>query len=382
MNADLSVAMDAALHSIYETGGRPALLSELKARGLALRERQTIATNFARHLRKTATSPVRRRQPAKGCLAIVAEAGLCNKLRVILSYLQAAQDVGRHLLVVWRLGDFCPEEFDMLFEPIDGMTVLSGEAVSRALEPALLRMQLPIGALPGDFHTHPAVVATEREVSMFAPLRPRPPLAVRIDEMRAKCGASYVAVHVRRTDFEALFGEKTSDSAFDAWLRHHMADSTSACTSVYVATDNESTQRHFAKLCGDRFRAVAPIVAHATTLRHTSVADAVVDLFVCAGATAFMGTRGSSFSDTIWCLRRLNGLARPDEHGFDRPVGARARRSEVENALHIEPPLPEALLELMGAPISPREEAGAETDALRREAAGRPVAPVDEHCPL
>ena len=50
-----------------------------------------------------------------------------------------------------------------------------------------------------------------------------------------------------------------------------------------------------------------------SALRHTPVADAVVDLYTCVHASAFKGTHGSSFTDTIWQLRRALGCANERE---------------------------------------------------------------------
>jgi len=339
---------DPALHEIFSRGGRPALLAELKVREYNLIARQTLATAIGRKQRGAASEKpaIIRQQPDKECMCIVAEAGLCNKLRVLLSYREVAQDEGRHLIVVWPQGDFCPARFDELFEPIDGVTVLCGEA-SRLLEPALVRMQLPPNALGGDFHTHAAIAATNREVSMLSHLRPLPAIAAAIESAIQRCGPSFVAIHVRRTDFEKLFGEKTPEAAFEHFVQQHMAEG----RQVYVATDNAETQARFAALCGGRYRSLAPIRADVASLRHTSVADAVADLHVCARAAAFMGTLGSSFSDTIWAMRRLAGTAAHGEHGYDRRPDFRNRPEVMHDVdLLLEPPLPEALLEAIGAP--------------------------------
>ena len=121
-------ADDPALHAIFLSGGRATLLAELKAREYGLRERQELANAISRTLRKAAQAPViERQQPTAPCWIVVAEAGLCNKLRVLLSYREVAQDAGHHLLVVWQQGNFCAEHYDDLFEPIDGMTVLRSD---------------------------------------------------------------------------------------------------------------------------------------------------------------------------------------------------------------------------------------------------------------
>lgn len=164
-NSDAVPEVESALNEIYITSGRPGLLEALKSRGFRLPQRQAIATKIARLIRAggEAEEPTfQHQQPERSPLSVVAEAGLCNKLRVMLSYREVAQAEGRHLVVIWAQGGFCPAQFSDLFEPISGMTVLNGDVLCQAIEPALLRMQLPMSALRGDFHTHPAIAGSDR----------------------------------------------------------------------------------------------------------------------------------------------------------------------------------------------------------------------------
>ena len=56
------------------------------------------------------------------------------------------------------------------------------------------------------------------------------------------------------------------------------------------------------------------IVADASKLRQTSIADAAVDIFTCAAAGGpFKGCYTSSFSDAILRLRQVSGRARGDD---------------------------------------------------------------------
>ena len=336
---------DPDLLALLRLHGRPAVLDELKARGLGIRERQALATALARDLRAATAGPVPvpRQQPHTAPLIVGAEAGLCNKLRCVLSYLQAARDQGRHLIVLWRIGSFCDVGWEDLFEPIDGLTVLTDQS---AIEEALLHQGVGIQAVPGTFGAHPSIEGDhEREVAMWAPLRPREHIQKAIHETVARCG-QFAAVHIRRTDFLDLFGIKTGDGAFEGFLRKHVADGCNA----YVATDNAETQRHFEEVCGEQFRSYRTITASPLALRQTSVADAVVDIFTCASAVAFAGTRGSSFSDAIWAIRRLRGVAAHDAHDFDRPVHTRPSPGNECDFL-LTPPLPHRLLEAMRQPL-------------------------------
>lgn len=239
-------------------------------------------------------------------LAVRADAGLGNKLRVLLSYREAARDAGRRLVVVWPRGDACPAGFDELFEPLDGVTIVDDDA------PETLRGLGVPSRVPGSIQCHASVRDTEREALMFAQLRPLPHIARRIAETVASCGAGFAAVHVRRTDLSKQSGESTADAEFEAFLDKHASSADGGRVgerAAYVATDNAATQARLAERLGARGRVYKRIDPHAPGLRHTPVADAVVDLFVCAAAGVFKGTRGSTFSDAIWMLRSASGRA-------------------------------------------------------------------------
>ena len=278
-----------------------------------------------------------------------AKGGLCNKLRVVLSYREAAVvDGGQRLVCVWVINDECPARFAELFEPLDGVTFLDSDDPD--LEAKLIALGSPHGTtMKRDMRTHPAIAAlgatseaerwmSEREANMYLQLVPV--LAIRrvIAETKGRCDVDYAAVHVRRTDHVALWGVSTPDAEFFAFLDRALPfldtlqPATKPLSAVYVATDNAASQAAFGSRYGGaaRIRTLAPIDAHATALRHTSVSDAVVDLFVCAGARVFKGTRGSSFSDVIWLMRRATGKAhRSDELHTARQLRRRKWRQQT-----------------------------------------------------
>lgn len=71
---------------------------------------------------------------------------------------------------------------------------------------------------------------------------------------------------------------------------------------IYIATDNRETQDIFRKKYGNRMF-VKLMNKKDSELRQTSVQDAVVDIYVCAGARHFMGTPKSSFTELISYIR-------------------------------------------------------------------------------
>lgn len=275
-------------------------------------------------------------------LLVWAEAGLCNKLRVLLSYREVAVERGRALLVVWRLGKCCDATFGSLFRPLSSVSFLHSHRSSRLTglgvraaaldETPWLDVPPPeVDAIPADlsilkpaYDAHPSVKYTERETEMYLALRPLPKLERAIASRVLECGPRYVAVHVRRTDHAACFGERTSDADFfrfvDAFPDH----------ALFVATDNAATQQVFAARYGERVRAMRPISPAwgsaeppGADARHTALSDAVVDLYTCVDAAHFKGTPLSSFSDTIAHIRRARGRASSGDEHVARSLGGK-----------------------------------------------------------
>ena len=265
--------------------------------------------------------------------------GLGNKLRVLLSYRESVVvDSGGVLVVVWVRDEHCPERFDELFEALDDVTILDSNDAD--LEER--QRSLGVTKIASRMRAHPAIEeGSAREVAMWQTLRPRARIARMIADVRARCGKGYLAVHVRRTDHAQLFGVSTPNDEFFRFVDARSSSSpafaaatpssssssyavaasaTSSLAStpsppaVFVATDNAATQAAFAERLGaSRVVTTAAIEPNPTSLRHTPVSSAVVDIFVCASASVFKGSRGSTFSDAIWNLRQMNGCAHPDD---------------------------------------------------------------------
>ena len=113
---------------------------------------------------------------------VVAEAGLGNKLRVALSYLDVARRCGQQLVVFWRLGPACDTRFLSLFEPLHGVHFIHQldeiEAVRLVQQPSPCH------------DSHPAIKYTPREAEMYLALRPLPAIARDVAELTAACGGT------------------------------------------------------------------------------------------------------------------------------------------------------------------------------------------------
>jgi hypothetical protein len=233
-------------------------------------------------------------------LVLHVNAGLCNRLRALLSYRRACAKSGVRLHVVWTPREECPGTFQECFEPLPGIHIESEGT--------------PGGAGSRDAHDfHPSIKGNwHEEQRCFADLRVRPEIEADVERIVRTCGPQFIAMHIRRTDHYALaLGIHTTDEDFyryaDRYPNHR----------IYLATDNASTQLAFRERYGERVVVAelsdASLCAHepepVKNLRLTTLRVAVVDLFTCARASSFKGSRHSSFSDAIVALRACRGAA-------------------------------------------------------------------------
>ena len=221
-------------------------------------------------------------------LVIMPEGGLCNMLRVVFSWYAKAKKEGRQLIVCWALSDACPGFFLDYFMPIAGIKFIKGY-------------------VPGIHYDYQGceVLKEFNYPSMYAALKPKAQLQARIDSNIAELrtgAAGFVALHARRTDHikDAMANNKfTSDVGFFEFL-----DKQSLESNIYLATDNLETQEIFKARYGARMKALKWITPR-RALRQTGIEDAVVDIFTCVAANAFLGSGWSSFSDLINDLRMI-----------------------------------------------------------------------------
>jgi hypothetical protein len=219
-------------------------------------------------------------------VVVKAVGGLANRLRTVLSYRAAYGEID----VVWRPdGEICRARFTDVFEPLGGV---------RFYDDYLARVHETGTALKGGW------ALGYRDVELRASGRKRWTL---FRSMVAHCG--YAGIHLRRTDLQVDGAYWIPERAYLDWC---MARPEPRAT--WLATDNGTTQERFLELMAGR--GISPLYASRIRVhpeedrmfqRNTNLEDAAIDLFMLAGADAFAGTPGSSFSDTVQILRRVEG---------------------------------------------------------------------------
>jgi hypothetical protein len=211
-------------------------------------------------------------------ITVHAKSGLCNKVRVILSYLYKANKEGKKLRVIWLVDDECPEKYSNLFADIDNMDVIS----TKNIYDYSTWDQDNIDYISNNYHQL---------------LKPLPCIQKTIDYCKEKLENNYIACHIRRTDAMTHSAHKPkTDEEYMNFIDQYNSN-----IKIYIATDNKETQDIFIKKYNNRI--IIKKIKPSEKLRQTSVQDAVVDIYMCAGATYFMGSYGSSFTDLINNLR-------------------------------------------------------------------------------
>jgi hypothetical protein len=206
--------------------------------------------------------------------------GLANRLRAIFSRYEPGMQV------VWtRTWDIAMGHFLEVFEPVPGLEFV---------EPAGRHI---------DSESWHAAINYENWHKHYKLLRPTTALRERIMGLQDAMGP-YVAMHVRRTDHVRLAhaqGRYTTDAEFVEWAKARVSP-------VFVATDNVETrevmQRALPAVIWQGAMQPSTALQHESR-RYNSLADAVVDMWLCVRADEFMGSAHSSFSELVGHLRGL-----------------------------------------------------------------------------
>jgi hypothetical protein len=227
-------------------------------------------------------------------MRLVPIGGLCNRLRAIFSHLEWCRTMGggEVLYVYWIPHVACPAAFGDLFD-MEGLEE-AGLVIREGVMPTKGQQFIQTCSV------HQGAVESVWGSLAARLLRPIPVIRTRIDGLLASLGDDgFTALHIRRTDHNSNYDQ---DAVFVEYA--------GAQGSVYAATDNPRSMVTLKKALGSRLHYNGRFAQ--TGIRLTDVADAVVDLWVCAAAARFRGTYYSSFSDWIEMMRSLHGATPGD----------------------------------------------------------------------
>ena len=232
-------------------------------------------------------------------LTVRAMDGLCNRLRVVLSFARAAKQSNRPLLVWWPRSEVCLGLFTDAFLPLPDVTFV--ESFPAGVTPAFC---------PDSHDFHPRIKAAGEMActECFRMLKLTEAAQRRVDDNLASLQPRFLSLHIRRTDH---WGSHATDDDYIAFVKRYPQ-----YENVFLATDNQVTQQKLLEdaSVGPRLKGLKSITADPNHLRQTTLEDAAVDIFTASMANGpFKGCWSSSFSDTIHRLRILSGRVHPDE---------------------------------------------------------------------
>ncbi len=211
--------------------------------------------------------------------------GLCNKLRVTFSYWEYAKVNNKKLTVIWEVCDLCPGYFLDYFEPIDGITFLKMTDSQR----------LSLDYKGYDWHPD----FNPNEKFIYFELKLLPEIQAKVDEKVKLMSGNFIAIQVRRTDHTELALKNNQFTADEDFCRFIDENPTG---SLFIASDNKQSFDYFKERYPDRVKTEYP-KNDPTKLRHTSLEDSIIDMFVCVHSTSFKGSGWSSYGDLIIQLR-------------------------------------------------------------------------------
>jgi hypothetical protein len=216
--------------------------------------------------------------------------GLCNRLRVIISYYEKCIVNKEKLYIVWCRDHNCNGKYTDFFQVLPNCEFLPEDYDKNI-----------------DYHGCSAFF----RVTDYRRLKLLPSMIETVVAKRNLLENNYMAIHVRRTDhIEAAKrrGRYTTDEDFVQFIENHKND----VKYLYVATDNIETYTMFQKKYPDLI--IFPYHEKVKeSKRYTSLHDAVLDLYVCVFSKYFHFSGQSSFSDVIVQIRKNQDI----NHLFD-----------------------------------------------------------------
>ena len=257
-------------------------------------------------------------------LTIVPQGGLCNRLRVVLSAIEASRRGVAPIQIHWGRDAECRAWFEELFLPISSATFRivhrqwwAAPITRRNLHlPALLRRAMgyrlqQANCLPGNDEAFYRMARGAKvylsggySLCSYSPqclelLQPQPDIQRRVEALVARSSASTVGVHIRRTDNVKSMQHSTPDG-FRRAMRKALAEDVE--TTFFLATDDALLKAELEQEFAPRV-----ITCHNPVRRDTleGMCDAVVDLWCLAATRRIIGSYWSSFTDTAAELRQL-----------------------------------------------------------------------------
>jgi len=255
-------------------------------------------------------------------LTVAANAGLCNRLRVLLSGMALAEATGRCFTMLWPRTNECAASFVELFAtpwPVREATV---QEVARLPQIAKIQQNGPdllttdaadIQVRTYNWLLAPAKFPAHRQpmqrcAELLKEMQPAKDIQARVGAFQTSGFRSHmIGVHLRRADMQLLYPVSAANtisamSAVDAYLMQYPEAGILLCTddgAIHQRTrrplPTEGVRAKFLARYGERV--VFTIPRSLDRRDPAAIQDALVDLWLLRQTDCLVGTAGSSFSD-------------------------------------------------------------------------------------
>jgi len=212
-------------------------------------------------------------------VVICPEGGLCNRLRVILSFMEKYNNFDIYWPKTW---DICFQDFTDVFKPLSKLNFIEEK--------------------PDKFDYKGTSSIGKYSYKLYYQIVPIESIKIRINYFLSKLGKNFYSCHIRRTDHtETQINTKTyiSDEVYIYFIK---------CSpfKVFLATDNIDTQTKFKSIFGDKLITNDAII-ETDSVRKSNLENAYIDLVLCSLGKKFLGSsKFSTFSTTINILNKIN----------------------------------------------------------------------------
>lgn len=228
-------------------------------------------------------------------MKITANAGFANRLRILLGYREVCRKFGVPLTFVWLENRFCGA--------LDNAFVIDGVDIQHSISPPRDAPAIPGKVTFKDIVQIYGIDAKEKVVcNAYRQIQFDPAIS-----LAAQVGwQAQLAVHARVTDLHKSTGLQLTPSDFFSQIEER--EKIHPIFPLYLATDSQNLQVAFIKRYGSQ-NILTTARLDPDKFRQSSLRDAVTDLLASSLASQFLGTPGSSFSNSIQIFRRINNAS-------------------------------------------------------------------------
>ncbi len=245
--------------------------------------------------------------------------GLCNRMRVINSGWQLAQERKERLLVLWNCNSELNCPFEDLFQPVKEFQITDIRSVASPRKlfyqktartyltnEEILAHRSPDGRLTADYvqglRSNIYIFTWEqfypaKDYHLFCPTEK---MRKRIESMTSGFGPSCVGIHIRRTDNRPAIGKSSTECFIECMKKELDSDPD---TRFYLATDDLEEERIIRAAFPGRI-----LSNEKRCLRRDSaegIQDALLDLYCLANTRKIIGSYFSSFTDIAADMRKI-----------------------------------------------------------------------------